>query len=258
MFDPAEGNLREQYAAAQKNRILQAAARVFEANGYERATTKKIAAEAGLSEGALFHHFKTKRDLLLGVLELIIGSVRQAPTGRAPSEQAVTGHAPAEQAPTDRGSTEQGSASQASDDHPAARRQDYGDDLRSTCGNAVRERLSRAQPHMKTLFALLSDILTDPDLSREVYRTLFAPSIERLETFLRRFSDRGEVSVSNIPVTARLLYAVALGIDVLSMMGDRCLHEALSDPREFSEVYAQLILDGIARPNSISDGKKGD
>ena len=42
-------------ASAQREHILDAAASVFTERGYERATTKAIAAAAELSEGALYH-----------------------------------------------------------------------------------------------------------------------------------------------------------------------------------------------------------
>ena len=72
---PAQAS-RRQYASAQREHILDAAARVFTERGYDRATTKAIAAAAELSEGALYHHFTNKRELLLGVLSRVIGAVQ--------------------------------------------------------------------------------------------------------------------------------------------------------------------------------------
>lgn len=67
---------RRAYASAQREHILNAAAGVFTERGYDRATTKAIAAAAQLSEGALYHHFSGKRELLLGVLARVIGAVQ--------------------------------------------------------------------------------------------------------------------------------------------------------------------------------------
>ena len=67
---------RREYASAQREHILDAAAGVFTKRGYERATTKAIAAAAELSEGALYHHFASKRELLLGVLSRVIDAVQ--------------------------------------------------------------------------------------------------------------------------------------------------------------------------------------
>jgi len=48
--------------------ILEAARLVFLENGYN-ASTKKIAKKAGVSEGSLFKHFKTKTDLFMAAME---------------------------------------------------------------------------------------------------------------------------------------------------------------------------------------------
>ncbi len=49
--------------------ILQAAARVFSQKGYAGATTRAIAAEAGVNEVTLFRHFGKKANLLMAVIE---------------------------------------------------------------------------------------------------------------------------------------------------------------------------------------------
>jgi AcrR family transcriptional regulator len=50
-------------------RLIQAAAELFSTLGYARATTRKIAAEAGVSEVTLFRHFGSKKSLFAAVLE---------------------------------------------------------------------------------------------------------------------------------------------------------------------------------------------
>ena len=67
---------RQKYASAQRQHILDAAARVFTERGYERATTKMIARAAELSEGALYHYFRGKRDLLVAILGRVIGDAQ--------------------------------------------------------------------------------------------------------------------------------------------------------------------------------------
>ncbi|MBN1135071.1 MAG: TetR/AcrR family transcriptional regulator [Anaerolineae bacterium] len=50
-------------------RILEAAAEVLTAQGYARATTRAIAAAAGVNEVTLFRHFGSKKNLLLAVID---------------------------------------------------------------------------------------------------------------------------------------------------------------------------------------------
>ena len=44
--------------------MMNAAIRIVAQYGFEGFTTKKWAAEAGVAEGSLYYHFKSKQDLL--------------------------------------------------------------------------------------------------------------------------------------------------------------------------------------------------
>jgi AcrR family transcriptional regulator len=60
---------REDKRQANRTRILQAARKVFARLGYHGATIEEIAAEAGLSNGAVYYNFQNKEDLFLALLE---------------------------------------------------------------------------------------------------------------------------------------------------------------------------------------------
>src|SRR4051794_9338462 len=51
-----------------KEQLLDAAARVIAARGYEGARVSEIAAEAGLSTGAIYAHYEGKADLLCAAI----------------------------------------------------------------------------------------------------------------------------------------------------------------------------------------------
>jgi AcrR family transcriptional regulator len=53
-----------------RERLLDAAARVFEHKGYEGATIAQIAREAGLTSGAIYAHYDSKADLLADALRV--------------------------------------------------------------------------------------------------------------------------------------------------------------------------------------------
>jgi AcrR family transcriptional regulator len=55
-------------AAETRTRLLEAAARVFGQEGYERATVALIAREAGATTGAIYAHYSGKADLLVDAL----------------------------------------------------------------------------------------------------------------------------------------------------------------------------------------------
>jgi AcrR family transcriptional regulator len=51
--------------------ILEAAHEVFATDGYEVSSVDKIAAQAGVAKGAIYHHFSTKAALFEAVLETV-------------------------------------------------------------------------------------------------------------------------------------------------------------------------------------------
>ena len=51
-----------------KQRIIDAAIRVIKKKSIEEATVREIAAEAGLTSGAIYHHYKNKDDLMFDVI----------------------------------------------------------------------------------------------------------------------------------------------------------------------------------------------
>ena len=55
-----------------KRRILDAAARLFRTRGFARSTVRELAEEVGILSGSLFHHFKSKDEILFAVMEEVI------------------------------------------------------------------------------------------------------------------------------------------------------------------------------------------
>jgi AcrR family transcriptional regulator len=76
-----------------RERILDAAERLFAERGFDRTSTARIAAAARVPHGLIFYHFKTKMDLLLAVVhdsEVIVpGDLLPQPRAGADLHQAV-------------------------------------------------------------------------------------------------------------------------------------------------------------------------
>jgi AcrR family transcriptional regulator len=71
--------------------ILDAATRVFASKGFRAATTKEIAAEAGISEGTIYNYFDSKYDLLIAMSKrLALESLHQLDA--LPPEKNVRGY----------------------------------------------------------------------------------------------------------------------------------------------------------------------
>jgi AcrR family transcriptional regulator len=71
-------SLRDQHAEATRRALLDAARKLFTAKGYEASGVDEIAAAAGATRGAVYHHFKGKRELLLALLDEVQGELVQS------------------------------------------------------------------------------------------------------------------------------------------------------------------------------------
>jgi AcrR family transcriptional regulator len=80
-----------------QQRIVQAAAMVFAEKGYARATTRALAAAAGVNEVTLFRHFGSKQNLFAAVIErfaapAVTAAIEAELTGDYRQDLLVMGH----------------------------------------------------------------------------------------------------------------------------------------------------------------------
>lgn len=52
-----------------RGKLLQMAAHLFRSKGYERTTVRDLASAIGIQSGSIFHHFKSKEEILRAVME---------------------------------------------------------------------------------------------------------------------------------------------------------------------------------------------
>src|SRR5215469_3725609 len=68
---PSMKSLREEHAQATREAILVAARKLFTAEGYDSSSIDEIAAAARVTSGALYHHFRNKREIMRAVFEAL-------------------------------------------------------------------------------------------------------------------------------------------------------------------------------------------
>lgn len=61
-----------------RSQIIAAAARVLSQEGFDRTTLSRVAAEAGVSKGLVPHHFGSRDDLMVAVVETLLPGLREA------------------------------------------------------------------------------------------------------------------------------------------------------------------------------------
>ncbi|HNE03061.1 MAG TPA: TetR/AcrR family transcriptional regulator [Anaerolineales bacterium] len=59
----------QQRSEETRSKIIFSAVKLFSAKGYNTASVDDICADAGISKGAFYHHFRTKQDLFLALLD---------------------------------------------------------------------------------------------------------------------------------------------------------------------------------------------
>jgi len=62
---------QEERSTETRRRLVEAAIRVTQESGYANLTISKVAQEAGLTNGAMQHHFGSRDDLVLGMLDAL-------------------------------------------------------------------------------------------------------------------------------------------------------------------------------------------
>jgi AcrR family transcriptional regulator len=78
---------RAEHASDTRAALLAAARRLFAAHGYDGTGTEQIVAEARVTRGALYHHFRDKADLFRAVMAEAAGEVARQLTGERLDEQ---------------------------------------------------------------------------------------------------------------------------------------------------------------------------
>jgi len=172
--------VQKQLIDARRHQILDAATAVFAVKGFHGATIRQIAQQAGIADGTIYIYFKTKTDLLLGILDRINESERRAED----LGQAVNGNF---------------------DDFFVA---------------YLRHRMKLLDANFQALRAILPDILSNPELRDHYYRQVIEPSFMLVEPMFQHLIEQGIIKAFDPGLTARTLAGMALGLLVLRMLGD--------------------------------------
>lgn len=196
---------RERHVAHRRRQILEAAAAVFAEQGFHRATTKAIAAAADVAEGTIYNYFQSKDDLVIGILD----QLAQLDERREVLEQALR------------------------------------EDLRAFFTRFLADRLQVVRQNETLLAAVLPEVLTSPDLQRRYREALVRPGIALLEEHLAARREAGQLPPIDITITSRLVTALLLGLELLTLVGEESTTALWSDTAALAQVIAAFVFDGF-------------
>ena len=74
-------------AEVRKNEILDVAEELFAVKGFDGTSTNDILEKAGIARGTLYYHFKSKEDILDGVINRMIDQMEEKATEIAANQE---------------------------------------------------------------------------------------------------------------------------------------------------------------------------
>lgn len=190
-------------------RILQAAVDIFSEKGYAATSTNEIAQKAGVAEGTIFRHYKTKKDLLLSIVAPMMTKL-VGPFLIRDFAKVL--------------------------DMPYSRFEDF---LRAVTKN----RIAFAKKHSKVLRILIHEIPFQPELQETFKEYVSKQVVERFMRVVEYFQKQGQIV--DIPTYAviRFTASVVIGF-VLSHVF--LLPELQWDEDKELETTIDLIMHGLA------------
>ncbi|HEY7091719.1 MAG TPA: helix-turn-helix domain-containing protein [Ktedonobacterales bacterium] len=180
--DPIEA-LQAQLVAARRTQILDAATRVFASKGFNRATIRDVAQDAGVADGTIYNYFANKTDLLFGLLD------RLNDTERRPA-----------------------SLAQATDASVSEFFRAY-----------LRERVEALWSNADLFRAVLPELLANPALRARYFDEVIAPTMTLGEAAFEGLAASGMMRDLDLPLSMRILAGSVLGLMVLQLLGDETL-----------------------------------
>lgn len=195
-----------------QKKILEAAVEIFSEKGYSATSTNEIAKKAGVAEGTIFRHYKTKKDLLLSIVAPMMAKFI-APFIIKDFYKVLTS------------------------DY-----QNLEDFLRAVIIN----RMQFAKKHMPMVKIFLQEIPFHSELKEQFKEHVVSQVFERLELIIETYQKRGEII--NLPTKSviRLTASTILGFILARYL---MFPESDWEDEQEIEITIQFILHGISATN---------
>lgn len=193
-------------------KILQAATEIFSEKGFSAASTSEIAQRAGVAEGTIFRHYKTKKDLLLSIVGPILAKT-VAPLFMRDFAKVL--------------------------DQPYAKIEDF---YRAV----LRDRLAFARKNDKILRIVIQELPFQPELLAQV-KILFAQHVfERIGRLYAHFQEQGQIMEAPSFRIIRFSVTTIVGMVLTHAI---LLPEIPIDDEEEINWTIDVLLHGIAARN---------
>ena len=167
-----------------RQRLLDAAARVYARSGLEGATTREIAREAAVNEVTLFRHFKTKEKLLAEVVQRTFDRQEETLAAQPRADDAV--------------------------------------DLRASLNRFAQRYHELLERNLPLLRTLIGEIHRHREHEMRVFKCIFAPLKTELLAVIESVQARGLVRPGIEPLVAADVFSSMIFVEVLRRSSPHC------------------------------------
>lgn len=203
-------NDEDQKMTDKQKRIVQAAVSIFSEKGYAASSTSEIAKKAGVAEGTIFRHYKTKKDLLISVVAPLMSKL-VAPFVMRDFNKVLDSSFP-----------------------------DYEAFVRAVLMN----RREFVQQYMPVVKILLQEVAFHPELQEQFKKQVATKVFERIHQVVRGFQQEGQLIDWPTPTVIRLTVSVIIGYLIARYL---FLTELDWDDDQDVEYTVQFIVRGLSK-----------
>ncbi|MDU0332348.1 MULTISPECIES: TetR/AcrR family transcriptional regulator [Paenibacillus] len=190
-------------------KILEAATEIFAEKGYAATSTSEIAQKAGVAEGTIFRHYKTKKDLLLSIAGPIVIKL-VAPFLLRDFAKTI--------------------------DMPYERAEDFFRAL-------AKDRFKFVRENMRIIKILIQEVPFQPELLEQVKSLASEIVFERLKRVVQHFQEKGQVVEAPPWRILRTGASVMIGMILVHVL---LVPDFSIDEDEEIEYTVDLLMYGIA------------
>lgn len=173
-----------------EEKILKAAIKVFSEKGFSASTTSEIAKNAGVAEGTIFRYFKTKKDILRGILiqtlKMVSGKIIMEGVEKIFKESGEK-------------------------------------DLRTVFKELIYDRLKLVDKFYPMARIIISEAIFHEDIREAIYQNIVVKAVEAFTLFHAKMVERGQMrdDISPLILLRSTLGNVALLIAQRKLLGDK-------------------------------------
>jgi AcrR family transcriptional regulator len=190
-------NLKAKTLQLRRDHILDAAIKIFDAEGFRGATIHTIAKAAGVSDGTVYNVFENKEDILLAVLHRLFQNSGQG-IGIDVAEMT------------------------------------FDQLFRVMIAMRWNDMTPEVLAMMRVVW---SEALINRDLARQYVETVLAPTFAMPEMMMQNFIQRGDMVDTDAPMALRTMAATLIGFSILKMLGEPLVTERSGDvPGQVAEI----------------------